>query len=122
MLIDPFISRPELFDDAIFRLNKAQLKSDAEIKKFSDFAANVQAIAKERNEIDLSDAPEEFRDPLMDTLMEDPVVLPSGQVIDRPTIIRHLLNSATDPFNRLPLTEDMLVPGKCSSELTLFDS
>lgn len=51
-------------------------------------------------------------DPLMDTLMEDPVVLPSGNVVDKGTIVRHLLNSNTDPFNRQPLTEDMLRPGR----------
>lgn len=51
-------------------------------------------------------------DPLMDTLMEDPVQLPSGKVMDRPVIMRHLLNSSTDPFNRQPLSEDMLTPGK----------
>lgn len=59
---------------------------------------------------DFSDAPEEFRDPLMDTLMDDPVLLPSGKVMDRAVILRHLLNSSTDPFNRQPLTEDMLMP------------
>lgn len=48
-------------------------------------------------------------DPLMDTLMEDPVKLPSGQIMDRSIIRRHLLNSNTDPFNRLPLSEEMLV-------------
>jgi len=51
-------------------------------------------------------------DPLMDTLMEDPVTLPSGKVMDRPVIMRHLLNSSTDPFSRQPLSEDMLQPGK----------
>ena len=50
-------------------------------------------------------------DPLMDTLMDDPVILPSNTVMDRPIIMRHLLNSQTDPFNRQPLTEEMLIPG-----------
>ena len=54
-------------------------------------------------------------DPLMDTLMEDPVTLPSGKVMDRPVIMRHLLNSSTDPFSRQPLSEDMLQPGKSDS-------
>ena len=37
-------------------------------------------------------APEEFKDALMDTVMSDPVILPtSGHVVDRSTIIRHLL-------------------------------
>jgi len=44
--------------------------------------------------------------------MDDPVTLPSsGKVMDRPVIIRHLLNSQTDPFNRQPLSEDDLTPG-----------
>ena len=43
--------------------------------------------------------------------MEDPVILPSSkQTVDRGVIIRHLLTQQTDPFNRSPLTEDMLVP------------
>lgn len=49
-------------------------------------------------------------DPLMDTLMSDPVQLPSGVIIDRPVIVRHLLNTSQDPFNRQNLTVDMLVP------------
>lgn len=47
-------------------------------------------------------------DPLMDTLMTEPVRLPSGVVMDRPIIVRHLLNSKQDPFNRQILTVDML--------------
>jgi ubiquitin conjugation factor E4 B len=49
-------------------------------------------------------------DPIMDTVMEEPVRLPSGMIVDRPVIVRHLLNSSIDPFNRQPLTLDMLVP------------
>lgn len=51
-------------------------------------------------------------DPLMDTLLEDPVVLPSGTVMEKSIILRHLLNSQTDPFNRQPLSEDELKPGE----------
>lgn len=48
----------------------------------------------------------------MDTLMSDPVKLPSsGNVVDRHIIMRHLLNSQTDPFNRTPLTSEQLIPG-----------
>ena len=47
----------------------------------------------------------------MATLMVDPVMLPSGIIMDRPIILRHLLNSQTDPFNRQMLTEDQLKPG-----------
>lgn len=56
----------------------------------------------------------------MDTLMEDPVKLPSGIVMDKAVIIRHLLNSATDPFSRQPLSEDMLTPSKCVVQIFPF--
>ena len=46
----------------------------------------------------------------MDTLMTDPVQLPSGTIMEKKVILRHLLNSQTDPFNRQPLTEDQLTP------------
>ena len=42
--------------------------------------------------------------------MSDPVLLPSGMVMDRPIIVRHLLTTSHDPFNRQPLSLDMLVP------------
>merc|ERR1712004_810889 len=50
------------------------------------------------------DAPEEFLCLIMDTLMTDPVVLPSGKVVDRTSIAKHLLTNPTDPFNREPMT------------------
>ena len=43
--------------------------------------------------------------------MLEPVLLPSGTIMDRSVISRHLLNSNTDPFSRQKLTEDMLQPG-----------
>ncbi len=48
----------------------------------------------------------------MQELMQDPVLLPSGNIMERAIIMRHLLNSQTDPFNRQPLTEEELQPGK----------
>ena len=40
----------------------------------------------------LSDAPEEFLDPIMGTLMTDPVMLPASQnIVDRNVIARHIL-------------------------------
>lgn len=68
-------------------------------------------VANQQSCDEYADAPEEFRDPLMDTLMVDPVMLPSGKIMDKPVILRHLLNSNTDPFSRQPLREDQLVPG-----------
>lgn len=44
-------------------------------------------------------------------LLTDPVILPSSHVtVDRTTISRHLLSDQTDPFNRAPLTMDLVKP------------
>uniref|UniRef100_A0A8C4QCV9 Ubiquitin conjugation factor E4 B n=1 Tax=Eptatretus burgeri TaxID=7764 RepID=A0A8C4QCV9_EPTBU len=102
----------ELFDDAAGKLQKAGIKTSIAIERFRLLAERVEESVRRiaQAEQDYSDAPEEFRDPLMDTLMMDPVRLPSGKVMDRPIIIRHLLNAHTDPFNRQPLDESMLTP------------
>jgi ubiquitin conjugation factor E4 B len=89
------------------------VKTQHKIDAFRIIINNVEEIVKtkKQQEIDLSDAPDKYKDPLMDTIMEDPVILPSGNIMDRSIIIRHLLNANTDPFNRQPLTEDLLRPG-----------
>ncbi|XP_049609960.1 ubiquitin conjugation factor E4 B isoform X1 [Syngnathus scovelli] len=100
----------ELFEEVISKMRKAGIKSSIAIEKFKLLSEKVEEIVAKNSqlEMDYSDAPDEFKDPLMDTLMTDPVMLPSGNIMDRSIILRHLLNSPTDPFNRQPLTESML--------------
>ncbi|XP_037540840.1 ubiquitin conjugation factor E4 B isoform X1 [Nematolebias whitei] len=102
----------ELFEEVISKMRKAGIKSSIAIEKFKLLSEKVEEIVAKnsQSEMDYSDAPDEFKDPLMDTLMTDPVMLPSGNIMDRSIILRHLLNSPTDPFNRQPLTESMLEP------------
>lgn len=102
----------ELFDLAIRRMEKASIKTPVDIRKLRELQAKVEEITieKRQEEVDFGDIPSEFCDPLMDTLMRDPVILPSGTIMERSIIIRHLLNSQTDPFNRQPLTEGELKP------------
>ncbi|XP_078043228.1 ubiquitination factor E4A [Augochlora pura] len=98
---------PELFqlaDNVLVRIGGVGILGD-----LNQFAKNVEAAASQKREEDeiLVDAPEEFLDPIMSTLMTDPVILPSSKItIDRQTIARHLLSDQTDPFNRSPLTMD----------------
>ncbi|GAB0098357.1 Ubiquitin conjugation factor E4 [Sergentomyia squamirostris] len=101
-----------LFDDAADRIERLQIRSTVEVEQFRELLAKAYDIyvANQQQEDEFADAPDEFKDPLMDTLMTDPVILPSGAIMDRSIITRHLLNSSTDPFNRQPLTEDMLEP------------
>jgi ubiquitin conjugation factor E4 B len=102
------------FEEAASRIEKNQIRSPIEVEKFRSLLQNASEIysMNQKNDDDYADAPDEFKDPLMDTLMQDPVILPSGVTMDRPIIQRHLLNSNTDPFNRQPLTEEELIPGE----------
>ncbi|TPP55714.1 Ubiquitin conjugation factor E4 A [Fasciola gigantica] len=68
-------------------------------------------VVRMEDDLDVDDAPDEFVDPIMGHVMEDPVKLPtSGHVVDRKTIYRHLLNDSTDPFNRQPLAMAQVQP------------
>ncbi|KAH8263716.1 hypothetical protein KR044_012934 [Drosophila immigrans] len=91
-------------ENILIRIGGGQLIGD-----MAEFAAKVQKMSadyKEEQEL-LADAPEEYLDPIISTLMTDPVILPSSNVtVDRSTIARHLLSDQTDPFNREPLTMD----------------
>merc|ERR1719238_1913982 len=62
-----------------------------------------------QEEDDLGEIPDEYIDPITQELMEDPVKLPSGNHMDRPSITRHLLSDETDPFTRARCTVDMLI-------------
>lgn len=58
------------------------------------FFSPCQSLAdrQQQEEETYSDAPDEFLDPIMSTLMLDPVLLPSSHItVDRSTIARHLL-------------------------------
>ncbi|CAK9439114.1 uncharacterized protein LODBEIA_P33380 [Lodderomyces beijingensis] len=78
--------------------------------------------AEEDEELELGEVPDEFLDPLMFTLMEDPVILPGSKVsIDRSTIKAHLISDATDPFNRMPLKLEDVVPDvELKDKITAF--
>ena len=71
------------------------------------------AIKGEQEDI-LADVeiPTEFLDPIMCTLMTDPVQVPTSgkSIYDRAVIVRLLLSDARDPNSREPLTPDMLIP------------
>ena len=57
------------------------------------------STAQAEEEEALADAPDEFLDPIMGTLMRDPVLLPtSGNIVDRTTIARHILRYILLPF------------------------
>ncbi|KAJ6171979.1 hypothetical protein N7470_001046 [Penicillium chermesinum] len=105
--------KPANFEKAAEILQKWSLKSPEELRRWSQLQKKVQTAKEldEQAEEDLGEIPDEFLDPLMYTLMEDPVILPSSRVsIDRATIRSHLLSDPHDPFNRVPLTMENVIP------------
>lgn len=107
------------------------LKNENDIERLRLFVVKVEeSKATLEAEEDLGEVPEEFLgefialqyddllaylvlDPLMYTLMRDPVILPSSRaVLDRSTIKSHLLSDAKDPFNRMPLSLEDVIPGE----------
>lgn len=106
--------KPQTFDLALAVLRKHHLKSADDIAALSRLAEEVKQIKtrEDEEELELGDVPDEFTDPLLATLMLDPVILPTSRTtVDRQTIKSHLLSDATDPFNRAPLRIEDVVPG-----------
>ncbi|XP_054854437.1 ubiquitin conjugation factor E4 A isoform X2 [Eublepharis macularius] len=103
---------PTLFAQTVRVLKKINKPGDM-IVAFSNLAERIKSLAdlQQQEEETYADACDEFLDPIMSTLMADPVLLPSSRVtVDRSTIARHLLSDQTDPFNRSPLTMDQVRP------------
>ncbi|TPX62156.1 hypothetical protein PhCBS80983_g00746 [Powellomyces hirtus] len=104
--------RKELFLRAQGILIKNMLKNSSELRILEEFVDKVEATIRstQAEEEELGDVPDEYLDPLLYHIMEDPVILPtSGLSIDRSTIKSHLLSDAHDPFNRQPLTIEQVV-------------
>ncbi|XP_025409888.1 ubiquitin conjugation factor E4 A isoform X2 [Sipha flava] len=102
---------PQLFkqaEDVLARIGGASL-----IVGITNLSQKVSKLAIQQSndeELLLTEAPENYLDPIMSTLMTDPVILPSSKInVDRSTIARHLLSDQTDPFNRSHLTMDMVI-------------
>ena len=100
------------FKHAADIIGSKALKSPDEIRAFIKLLNDVESTkqAMEQEDEWLGEPPDEFLDPLMATIMEDPVILPiSKNIIDRSTIRQHLLSDPHDPFNRTPLKlEDVI--------------
>jgi ubiquitin conjugation factor E4 B len=106
--------RKELFEKAGGIAKRRSLKTDPEIEQLRLFVVKVEEMrATIEAEEDLGEIPDEFTDPLMATIMRDPVILPSSRaILDRATIKGYLLSDTRDPFNRQPLKIEDVIPGE----------
>ena len=105
--------KPSNFTKAMTIMQRYALKSPEQLQEWEKLGNLIQAAkeADEQEEQDYGDIPDELCDPLMATLMEDPVILPRSRVtLDRSTIRSHLLSDPNDPFNRTPLKIEDVIP------------
>ncbi|XP_060578936.1 ubiquitin conjugation factor E4 A-like isoform X2 [Ruditapes philippinarum] len=101
-----------LLPQAVSVLSKIGVSQDF-IAKFEDLSVKLKSLEvdQKREEEMVTDAPEEYLDPIMGTLMLDPVRLPTSSTnIDRAILARHLLSDQRDPFTNLPLSMEMVTP------------
>ncbi|KAJ5339151.1 hypothetical protein N7452_005879 [Penicillium brevicompactum] len=132
--------KPANFDKAAEIIRKWSLKSPEQLRRWAQLQKKVVAAkeADDQAEEDLGEIPDDFLgraliiinseqllmnlDPLMYTLMEDPVILPGSRIsIDRATIQAHLLSDPHDPFNRVPLKmEDVVADTELKAKIEAF--
>merc|ERR1712241_1035842 len=100
------------FQDTARRMEATLGRSPSDVAQFSALgeAANKLVVERMKQEVEWDNVPGEFECAIMGELMQAPVILPSGNRCDRKNIERHILSTPNDPFNRQPLTEDMLKP------------
>lgn len=116
--------KPDNFKSTAAILTKRGLKSAEELAKWKQLAQAIAAAkaADDAEEEDLGEIPDEYLDPLLATLMTDPVILPTSKnVVDRSTIRQMLLSDAHDPFNRAPLAiEDVVDDVELREKIAAF--
>jgi ubiquitin conjugation factor E4 B len=111
--------KPYNFKLAVGIVQNSSLVTPEQLKAWNLLSVTIAKAkeAEDQADEDLGEIPDELLDPLMATLMEDPVILPiSKQTIDRSTIRSHLLSDPHDPFNRTPLTIEDVIPDTAMKE------
>lgn len=107
--------KPENFEHASRIMRARHLKNHEEMAAWHELLKRFETAKAilDRAELDFAgDIPDDFEDPIMGDIMQDPVYLPSGAVVDRSTIIQHLLSDPKDPYTRQPMTIEDVKPAE----------
>mmetsp|Transcript_110713 Transcript_110713/g.319814 ORF Transcript_110713/g.319814 Transcript_110713/m.319814 type:complete len:1018 (-) Transcript_110713:151-3204(-) len=104
--------RPKTFQKAVQVLKREQMIAAQMLQEFESFVQDLNNLsASQEAALANITIPDDFLDPIMSEIMEDPVLLPSSNTImDRKVIERHIMSNDDDPFNRMPLSVKDLVP------------
>eukprot|EP00396_MALV-II-16_sp_LP-1_P000354 gene354-265_t len=102
---------PGTFEKSYRILKRERILPEKVVEEWHEFIKELGATGTSQEEALADvDIPDEFLDPLMAEIMADPVKLPSGNIMDRAVIERHIMSSDNDPFTRDPLSISELVP------------
>lgn len=106
-----YIKEDTFFDLEVFKNKSTELNKYYKIKNFIDFLYKIEHLEYDDEiiKINYNNIPDEFLDPIYNTLIEEPIILPSSnKIMDYNIIKQHLLYGEFDPFNRDLLTIEMI--------------
>lgn len=106
VVLDPRSYKEQNFEKVLKLMKKLKISVPGDkAKEFEEFTNKCKDAFEENQlrETFMDDAPDEFVDQLFCVLMETPVMLPSGNVVELSQLKKHLLNDPTDPYTRAPL-------------------
>ena len=113
VVIDPRAYNQENFEKVLSQIRTKKIIVMSNIAdEFWEFISKWQEAYEDSKlkESFMEDAPEEYIDQLFCILMENPVRLPSGNIIDLGQLKKHLLNDPIDPYTRAPMRIEDVEP------------
>jgi len=101
---------PQLMDKMINILSKKQCLKWETSGRLHHLSTQATKLYNElEEEIEYEDVPSEFCDPILMTMIENPIMMPEMDLfVEESVIKRHLLTCDENPFNRKPLTTEQL--------------
>ena len=108
IILDKRSYYPKLFEDMSNYLLTVNKITELEKVNFQMIQTIIESKIKKRNNrvilIDDNEIPDDIMDPIMCSIMKEPILLPSSKkIMDKSVICRYLLSDQEDPFNREPL-------------------
>lgn len=93
------------FNDDVNHIIKLINDIDLDDKTKNDLSIYFNKIKENNNNNTISEIPEKFLDPLLYTIINEPIMIPKVNLIfDKSSIISHLYHDNINPYTREPLT------------------
>jgi len=126
--------KTEYIDIMLKLLVKKNIILIREMDSITETVSLIESKCIENVKKDTLDIPDDLLDPIMGTLIENPVLLPNSDIfMDNSIILRHLMAIQNNPFTREPLTvkelndfnetpDTIVLINKFKKRLVLFNS